>query len=238
MSFADTLEKLEAAAEDVMGWLDTYLPSAGDASRCFEFATLLDVTARIAAVVGGAPPRVVTGPKGTFAGSPGNKASYNYVRVGPYYVYLGVCFPGQSKLYHAPDVVIAHENDPNRPILVVECKHYSGKALPKPIVMAFVGLLCDLLWNVYRGCRKLNPGNLYPGNTLQELPAVAGDAGNSVCSTFNMCKSQLATTIPASGPMNLLEQRYEFEVIVKKPWQDVISGTTSAAVEPVAVSVS
>ena len=226
MTLADTIDQLESAAEEIDAWQNDYFPDDGDSSRCFEFAVMFDVVRQIeTALAGQFKPRVVEGEKERFAGAPADRTLYNYVVVGPYHVYLGVCFAGQSKLAHAPDVVVAHETDPSRPLLVLECKHYSGETLPKPIVMAFVGLLCDLLWAVYRECVKLNPGGLYPGNTLRELSV---PAGGDLCEAFNMCKSQLVTTIRPSAPTKLLESRYEFEVVVQQRWKPSVGGAAPA----------
>lgn len=215
MSFASTFKELKAAASNVVGWSTVHFPASGDFARCFEFATMLDIVESISQATGKSA-QVVVGPKRCFAGAPANRNLYNHISVGDYYVYLGVCFASQSGTWHAPDVVVAHQSMPDRPLVVVECKHYSGDRLPKPMVMAFVGLLCDLNWAVFSGCRKKNVSGLYPGTTLRELVGIA--PSGPVCNGLNMCKSRLVTTLPVSEPLARLELRYEFEVHVQSAW--------------------
>ena len=138
--------------------------------------------------------------------------------MGPYRIYFGVQFLGQSGLAHAPDIALAHDSNPGRPILVFECKHYSGKTLPKPVVMAFVGLLCDLRWAVFDGCIKAKrPEPLYPGHSLTAIPSGPYTQFNGdLCRAFGRCKSRLVVTLPPANTAGMLEQRYEFVIDIAK----------------------
>jgi hypothetical protein len=209
VSLAGDLVALRNAAQSIENWHTRFLPGSLDASRFFEFAALVGAALTLKAATGQAP-LVVTAGSRTFAGSPGTRGKYNHIEVGDYRIDFGVRFRGSSGAMHAPDVVVTSRTAPDNPLIVIECKHYSGSTLPKEIVMAFVGLLTDLHRGAFQDCERVGYG----------LAAIPKPQDEIFCEMFNGCQSRLVVTLPASQAMIKLGERYQFEIVVKRPWQD------------------
>ena len=148
---------------------------------------------------------VVQGPQGTFAGAPASRAEYNHLSVGKYRLFFGVQFEGMDPLtLHAPDVSICHAENEDRPIIVIECKNWAVNVLPKPLVMAFVGMLHDLRFGLFLGCIKI------PKKQLNQEVIASVDRDHGLCTLFGKCQSRLVATAPSSAPISKLQEAHDF----------------------------
>jgi hypothetical protein len=144
MSLAATIQRLRQSAATVSKFYVGYIRDSDAADKLFEFDAMLEIVERLR-TAGAGTGVVQVGPKGEFARAPGKRQNFNWIEQGSFRIDFGTEFEGQSSASHAPDVSLTHVSMPDRIILAIECKCHGARSTDKDLIMAFTGVLIDLL---------------------------------------------------------------------------------------------
>lgn len=213
MSLATSLADLRTAGAALADFHKDHIPDATAAERLFEFAVLMELVERLLNAPGWSG-KVVRGRYRKFSARNGDPDNFDRIEIGPFILYFNIKFDCKSGATYSPDVALVHQQMPDRPFHVRECKHYPGRKLSEDTVRAFVLVVHDLNRPSFPDS---TPSELVPGFCWVKRPKIHAptdaDALRKVLS--DAVSSLWSTAANVSAPMrSVLAPAYGCEVVL------------------------